>query len=135
MRVVLDTNVLVSAQLSPYAPPAQVVRLALQGDLTSLYDDRVLAEYGEVLRRPRFGFDPEDVRAVIEGIEKSGEAVFTRPLSVMLTDPDDLPFLEVAAAGLAYSLITGNLRHYEPLRGSHHVTVLSPRDFLNRLTD
>jgi len=133
MRVVVDTNVLVSAMLSPHAPPAQVLRLVLQGDLVPLHDERILSEYRQVLARSTFGFDPEDVGAVLEGIEWSGEAVFARPLPVELPDPDDLPFLEVAAAASADALVTGNLRHYRAVRGRHDGRVLSPRDLLDRL--
>ena len=75
----------------------------------------------------------EDVGAVIEGIEWSGEAVFARPLPVELPDPDDLPFLEVAAAASADALVTGNLRHYRAVPGGHDLRVLSPRDLLDRL--
>ncbi len=52
MRWVVDSNVLVSALLSPHGPPAQVLRLVLQRDLRLLHDARVLAEYDEVLARP-----------------------------------------------------------------------------------
>src|SRR3972149_3186299 len=45
MRVVVDTNVLVSAMLSPHAPPAQGLRLVLQGDLVPLHDERIISEY------------------------------------------------------------------------------------------
>ena len=128
MRVVLDSNVIVSAMLSPHAPPAQVLRLALQGVLTPLHDPRLISEYRDVLARPRFGFDVEDVSAVVEGLEWVGEAVFAKPLAVELPDPDDLPFLEVAAAGKADALVTGNPRHFKPLRGTHEVRVLSPRE-------
>lgn len=133
MKVVVDTNVLVSAMLSPHAPPAQVLRLVLQGDLVPLHDERIISEYRQVLSRPAFAFDPEDVGAMLEGIEWSGEAVFARPLRTELPDPDDLPFLEVAVAGSADALVTGNLRHYRAVRGRHDVQVLSPRDLLERL--
>ena len=133
MRVVVDTNVLVSALLSPHAPPAQVLRLVLQGDLVLLHDERIISEYRQVLSRSMFDFDPEDVGAVLEGIESNGEAVFARPLPVELPDPDDLPFLEVAAAGSADALVTGNLRHYRAVRGRHDIQVLSPRDLLDHL--
>lgn len=129
----MDTNVLVSALLSPHAPQAQVLRLVLQGDLKPLHDERILSEYRQVLARSTFGFDPEDARAVLEAIEWSGELVFARPLPVDLPDPDDLPFLEVAAAGSADALVTGNLHHYQATRGSHDVRVLSPRELLDRL--
>jgi putative PIN family toxin of toxin-antitoxin system len=133
MRVVIDSNVVVSAMLSPHAPPAQVVRLALQGDLGLIHDDRILAEYREVLSRPTFDFDAEDVRAMLEGIEWIGETVFASPLSVELPDADDLPFLEAAAAARADALVTGNTRHYHPVKGRHDVRVLTPRELLDLL--
>jgi len=61
MKIVLDTNVLVSALLSPFGPPARVLDLILVGDLIPVFDDRILAEYRQVLARERFGFDPGDV--------------------------------------------------------------------------
>ncbi len=133
MRVVVDSNVVVSALLSPHGPPAQVLRLVLQGDLCLLFDVRVLAEYREVLARPRFGFDPDDIRAVLDGLEAGGEAVMTRPLTVRLPDPDDLPFLEVAVAGRTDALVTGNPRHFRPLSGEHGVRIMAPRELVDYL--
>ena len=133
MRVVIDSNVMVSAMLSPHAPPAQVVRLAIQGEMGLLHDDRILAEYREVLLRPKFDFDPEAVQAMLDGIQWIGETVFARPLSVELPDADDLPFLEVATAGGADALVTGNARHYRPVRGRHSVRILTPRELLDSL--
>lgn len=130
MRVVVDSNVIVSAMLSPHAPPAQVVRLLLQGDVVPLHDDRILAEYEEVLKRPKFDFDPEDVRAIIDSIDRAGETVFARPLPLTLPDPDDLPFLEVAVAASADALVTGNTRHFGSTAGRHDVRIASPRDSL-----
>jgi putative PIN family toxin of toxin-antitoxin system len=133
MRVVPDTNILVSALLSPDGPPAQVLRLVLQGDLLPLHDDRVLAEYRAVLSRPRFAFSAGDVAAMLEGIAVGGELVFAKPLLVELPDPDDLPFLEVAVAGRADALVTGNPRHYQPKRGKHPAEIISPREAVERL--
>ena len=133
MRVVVDSNVLVSAMLSPHAPPAQVVRLALQGDLGLFHDHRILAEYREVLSRPKFDFDAEDVRALLEGIDWIGETIFASPLSLELPDSDDLPFLEVAAAAGADALVTGNSRHYRPAKGRHGVRICTPRQLMDLL--
>ena len=129
--VVLDTNVLVSALLNPIGAPAQILGLTLAGELTAAYDARLLAEYREVPRRPEFGFSRERVEEVLVALERDGWSVTARPLRMRLPDPDDGPFMEVAAAAGAF-VITGNQRHFPPgKRGG--VTVLSPRRFLDRL--
>jgi len=128
MIVVLDTNVLVSALLSPFGPPARVLDLVLTGDLNLAYDDRLLAEYRQVLARPRFGFDPDDVAALLSYLEEEGVPVTTRPLPVELPDMDDLPFLEVAAT-IGAILVTGNRAHF-PENACGEVQVLTPAEFL-----
>jgi len=100
VRVVLDTNVLVSGFLSPRRPPGRVVDLVTTGHLLLLHDDRILAEYREVLARPRFAIRPAEAAAVLDLIVHEGILCPAPPLSVPLPDPDDLPFLEVAVAGL-----------------------------------
>lgn len=128
MLVVLDTNILVSALLSPFGPPARVLDLALGGDIRLAYDDRLMAEYREVLARPKFSFAPEDVATVLAYLETDGERVTARPLPCALPDADDLPFLEVAAQVKA-ALVTGNTTHYPPaVRGA--VRVYTPAEFL-----
>ena len=129
MRIVLDTNVLVSGLLNPHGAPGRIVDLLAFGDLVVLYDDRIIAEYGQVLARPRFGFGGADVSALLGFIEWSGEAVVARPLDVVLPDPDDLPFLEVAVGGDANALVSGNTRHFKPTRGKHRVEVYDPARF------
>ena len=130
MLVVLDTNVLVSAQLSPFGPPARVLDLVLSGEIRLAIDDRLMAEYRQVLARSKFGFAPEDVADLLAFLETDGEPVTARPLPCELPDADDLPFLEVAAQVEA-TLITGNTAHYPAfVRGA--VSVLTPAEFLNR---
>ena len=131
MRVVIDTNVLVSGLLSPFGPSARILDLVLLGELTPVFDDRILAEYREVLARREFGFDPEDVRQLLHFFEVEGERVTAAPLAVTLPDPDDLPFLETAVAAGADALITGNIRHY-PEEDRQGVTVLEPASFIER---
>lgn len=130
MRVVLDTHVLVSGLLNPHGAPGRVVDLLVLGELRPLFDDRILHEYRDVLARPRFGFEPDDVEALLEHFRRAGDRLTAPPLAVTLPDEDDLPFLEVAAAGGARALVTGNSADFEPRHGSHPVTVLSPDAFL-----
>jgi len=124
--VVLDTNILVSALLSPFGQPARVLDLVLAGEAHLVFDDRLMAEYREVLARPKFGFRSEDVQALIDYLLAEGEPVVALPLFVTLPDSDDLPFLEVAAHANAV-LITGNKAHYP---AAPAVMVLTPREFL-----
>lgn len=129
MKIVLDTNVLVSGLLNPYGAPGEIVRLAASNALSICYDARIICEYREVLARPKFQFDPDRVQALVDQIEHEGEVCSTRPLTHDLPDMDDAPFLEVAIAGKA-CLVTGNTRHY-PKRHCKGICVMTPEGFRN----
>jgi putative PIN family toxin of toxin-antitoxin system len=129
MRIVLDTNILVSGLLQPFGPSGQIVRLVASGELVLCHDPRILAEYREVLLRKKFRFDPERVSALLEEIMANGIPVAARPLAIRLPDPDDEPFLEIALTGAVQCLVTGNAKHY-PAEARHGVEVHSPRSFI-----
>lgn len=128
--VVLDTNVLVSGLLNPHGAPGRLVDLLVAGELRIAYDDRILAEYREVLSRPAFHFDSRDVPEVLRALASQGLPVVAPPSAVALPDPDDLSFLEVALTPAVEALVTGNLRHYPHracppgLRGENPATYL-----------
>ena len=129
MRVVLDTNILLSACWTPGGLEAQTVQLALVGTITACVSPVVWAEYEDVLFRPKFAglrIRAEDLltrlemRAFkVEPIERIGIA----------SDEDDNRFLECATAAQAVYLITGNLKHYPRSCGA--VTIVNAREFLN----
>lgn len=126
----LDTNVLVAGLLNPHGPPGRIVDLWLAGELDLVVDDRILAEYREVLARPKFGFEPRDVAALMALIAAGAEPVAAEPLAVSLPDLDDLPFLEVAVAADGATLVTGNLRHFPAEARSASVRVEDPAGFV-----
>src|SRR5215471_10690465 len=126
MRVVIDTNVLVSGLIDPHGSPGRVLDYILSRLLIVLYDDRILSEYRDVLLRPAFGFQRSDIEALLDFIEFSGEHVTAGPIEWLLPDPGDLPFLEVALSGSAEALVTGNLKHFLPARRHYPVSILSP---------
>ena len=130
MRVVLDTNVLIAGLLSPFGPPAKVLQLLLGGKVRLCHDSRILWEYRQVMARPKFGFDSESVGRLLSVLESGGVLVTTMPWPLQLPDPSDAPFLEVAEAGSADYLITGNLRHF-PRGKRRGVAVISPAEFLD----
>lgn len=129
----LDTNVVVSGLLNSFGAPGRVLDLALAGELTVAYDDRVLSEWREVLQREKFGFSPaDDVESLLAFFEEEGLRVAPSPLGVELPDPDDLPFLEVAREAGA-TLVTGNPRHYPP-ESRRGVEAMGPAAFLEGWT-
>lgn len=129
MNVVIDTNVLVAGLLSPFGPCGEIVRMVSSGELTLSFDARILSEYNEVLRRPKFKFEEDKVAALLDHVEHRGRPVASSPLPQSLPDPDDEPFIAVALAGQAACLVTGNRVHF-PSNRCQGVKVLSPGEFL-----
>jgi putative PIN family toxin of toxin-antitoxin system len=129
MDIVLDTNVLVAGLLSPFGACGEIVRMISSGELTLYFDARILSEYLEVLRRPKFGFEEEKVSALLDYIAYSGQAIAPSSLLNSLPDKDDEPFLEIAIASKAICLVTGNQKHFPPER-CHGAKVISPNEFL-----
>jgi putative PIN family toxin of toxin-antitoxin system len=129
VRVVLDTNILVSGIWNPHGAPGQIVDLLLNGAFILIYDDRIMSEYEDVLSRPKFHFPKETVRVLLDTIQAQGERLTSQPCAVSLTDPDDRPFLEVALSGQADALVTDNEKHFpHPIRPT--AKVMSPTRFL-----
>ena len=72
IRVVLDTNIIVSALLQPSGAPAQVFVLALGGALQLCVCGRIYAEYEQVLRRPRLQRGEEIIATTLQAIREKG---------------------------------------------------------------
>jgi putative PIN family toxin of toxin-antitoxin system len=130
LRIVLDTNVLVAGLLSPFGPCGEIVRMVSSGEPALCFDARILSEYNDVLKRPKFRFEPDKVDALLDFIVNRGKAVATSPLPDPLPDPDDEPFLAVAIAGRVAPLVMGNRAHF-PASLRQGVTLFSPREFLD----
>jgi len=99
------------------------------GALTLCTDARILSEYGEVLRRPKFGFAEDDLAILLDALRGQGYAVASVPLPRALPEPGDEPFLEVALAGGASCLVTGNHVHF-PADRRLGMPVLSPTELV-----
>ena len=125
MRVVLDTNVVLAGLLNPNGPPAQILSLLIAGKVQSLYDNRILQEYIEVLHRQKFGFKKEWIEAFVEYVKEEGEYIAAEPTNKPFVDDDDRAFYEVAATSGADYLITGNKSHFP-----RESWIKNPRDFI-----
>lgn len=133
LRIVLDTNVLVAGMLNPQGPPGRILDLLVAGEISLLYDDRILGEYRAVLARNKFDFDPAAVTDLLERLITRGMPVASRPLDIVLPDADDLPCLEVATSGHADALVTGNLRHFPAPATGIDFPIEEPARFVDRL--
>jgi putative PIN family toxin of toxin-antitoxin system len=132
--VVLDTNVLVSGLLGLYTYPARLIDMVYIGRLQCVYDDRIMTEYRDVLSRPRFTqvISDKERKDLLGYLAHSGRHVVAGPLgksTISAQDPDDVPFVEVAVAGSAKHIVTGNASHFSFFYSNQWgITVLSPRE-------
>ncbi len=111
-KIVLDTNVLVSSLWSANGKPSAIVSAALTGRFAVCYDARIVTEYENVLRRPKFKFSPWEVDSLLAEIVSEGISVIAPSIiDVPFVDESDRKFYEVAKFCGA-TLITGNMKHY-----------------------
>lgn len=132
--VVIDTNVVVSANLSDEGLPALVVSLALSGSLPFFISAPIVQEYERVLSYPRLKFLPEDIDPFMRLVRLKGlmTPAPKRRLNVATHEPDNR-FLECAEVAKADYLVTGNKRHF-PTRWKT-TKVVSVRELLNELIE
>lgn len=130
-RIVLDTNVLVSGMINAYGPPGRIVDLIREGLVDLVVDDRILAEYTEVLKRPKFHtyFHAGDVRDILVFIEQNAHYVVSIIQISDIPDSNDAPFLEVAVTAAA-PLITGNAAHF-PAQYRNRTSIQTPSEFVS----
>lgn len=133
MRVVLDSNVFISALAFPGSKPDQVLRHARRGELELFTSPFILREVGRVLRE-KFRLSKRDVNAAVEAIRAVAREVEpTERLQVVDADDDDNRILECAVAAEAHFLVTGDKDHLLPLGSYRGVRIVSPAEFLDQL--
>lgn len=126
---VIDTNVLVSAMLKWESVPGSVLALTFDGPITPLLSKDIVAEYREVLSRPKFHLTEDIIDDVLESLEAVGVYVDAESVDIELPDPKDRVFYEVVMEERkqedAY-LVTGNIRHFpnEPF-------IVTPRQMID----
>ena len=132
IRVVFDTNVLVSAAFKRSGIPAQVLDLITSGIVTPCVSEAVMAEYVDVLARPVLRQHAVRARELLAIMATFAEHVAPTETLTLCPDPDDNRFRECAAESGAQYLVTGNLRHF-PKEHPFAVSIVTPRDLLTRL--
>lgn len=126
----IDTNVIVSALYSRKSDtaPFLILEYLFDGIIVPMYNAEILAEYSEVLHRPKFPFSDEDIRLVIETITHCGHDSDRVSANEMCPDPKDVVFYEVAMSKEDSYLITGNKKHFPRVE-----RVVTPREMLEIL--
>jgi uncharacterized protein len=133
IRAVIDTNVLVSGLLSPAGNEALILLAVHQGIMQPCVSEEMLAEYAQVLARPKFAFPPDEIAAVMAMFRDKGELIDPQQVAPVLPDPDDVRFLRCAEAARAEYLVTGNKRHF-PAEACGAVHVVNAAELLDRIT-
>jgi putative PIN family toxin of toxin-antitoxin system len=128
MKIVLDTNVLVSGLINPKGVPAKILNLMLNEKIIVLYDNRILREYETVLSRRKFKFKKEITDPLIDFIKHGGSFIAADPLKIKFKDEDDKMFLEVAKSGDAEYLITRNIVLFPTEQ-----FIVTPREFIEKI--
>ena len=127
IRVVLDTNVVVSSLLSTGSPKA-IFDLALKPAFTWYASEPILAEYERVLAYSRLQIDPKDARRAMAAIRRNVLLVKAKIVVRAASHEDDNRFLECAQASKAHYLVTGNIRHFP--RNWKYTKIVPPKEFL-----
>ena len=132
MRVVADTNVLISALLFG-GSPEQIFLAALRGDIQLLSTLPILKELEKVLIG-KFKLSAGFIKDTLDLVEEVAEIVETTSrIKVILHPDEDNRVLECAIDGKADFIVTGDTKHILPLREYEGIKILSPSQFIKHL--
>ena len=134
MRLVLDTNVLVSALLFRHGTLRWVLDSWQSGQILPIRSTQAIVELVRVLSYSKFGLNGRDITRVLdtylpwcEIVEVRGELIVPTP-----RDPDDRPFLKLAIAGKANALVTGD-NDLLALAPEFSIPIITPAELKTRL--
>ena len=132
LRVVLDTNILVSALISD-GKPRVLFRKGIEGQFSIVTSEPMLEELARVLRRPKFKTSPADIRRIALGLLGSAEVVNVKSeFRVVKDDPKDDIIIETAYDGYANFIVTGD-SHLLKLKSFRKIKLLTVEEALKLL--
>jgi len=123
-RVVLDTNVVVSAVLSPKGIPAEILKRCFSNFLQILCSSEILDEYKRVLSYGKLNIETYTQTGIIDAVREASTLIVPTKSTIVLPHESDRIFYDTAKTGEAV-LITGNIKHFpnEPF-------IMTPSDFM-----
>ena len=129
LRLVIDTNVLVSAALKPAGSQRTVLLLAITKPARLYVSRPILEEYSEVLARPDLHISKGLRQQLLQLIKNQSHIVAPTQRLQVTSDPDDNIFLECADTARADYLVTGNQKHFPKFW--RKTKIITPREFIS----
>lgn len=130
MKIVLDTNVLLSALLFPGGPPEKILTLAKLGELTLFLSPDILSEFKKVMR-VKFKYEESEIEEFIARFRAFAQLTYPEERVQLITRVDaDNRILECAIQARAEFLVTGDKRDILPLKKIQSTLILTPSQFL-----
>jgi len=129
LRLVLDTNVVVSAALKPEGLQRTVLLLAMTKSVRWYVSEAIVAEYALVLARPELKIRRSSRQQLLPLIKNLARVVVPSRMAQITSDPDDNLFVECADAAHADYLVTGNQRHFPKFW--KNTKIISSTEFLS----
>lgn len=129
IKIIIDTNILVSAQLDFDSASALILGAVFSNKAQLFVSNFILTEYENVLKRTKFGLSTKRIKRLISKIKRNSISVVSVARINRVKDEADNRFLECALAAEADFIITGNKNHFyfSEFRG---IKIVSPREFI-----
>lgn len=132
VRVVLDTNILISALITKGSPPDRLYQAWLRGRIELVTSKAQIREFADVLARPRLQrfLDPDEAKTIVENIDTRAVILDQLPDVVASPDPSDNQILATAVAGTVDLIITGDRKGMLDLQSIEGIPIMTARDAL-----
>ena len=136
MRVVLDTNILISALITRNTPPDKLYQAWLRGEIELVMSDTQVAEIYDGLSRPRLRrfLDADEVDAIVENIATRALIITELPVVNVSPDPKDNPILASAIVGRAELIVSGDKKHMLDLGEVEGIPIVTARKALELMS-
>lgn len=132
MRIVLDSNVLISALISTGTAPDQLYRAWLRGEIEVLTSPEQISEIGDVLGRPRIRkhVATDEAELIVRNLSSRAVVLNEVPVTPISPDPKDDPILAIAVTGQAGLIVSGDKRDMRALGHVRGIPIRSPSEAL-----
>ena len=136
VRVVLDTNILISALITRNTPPDKLYQAWLRGEIELVMSDTQVAEIYDGLSRPRLRrfLDADEVDAIVENIATRALIITELPVVNVSPDPKDNPILASAIVGRAELIVSGDKKHMLDLGEVEGIPIVTARKALELMS-